>query len=144
MTFCRQHFQVSFLERNCHILIKILLNCVPKSLIDNNSALFGVMAWSQKVDKPLPEPVFTNIHDVIWYHLSLKESTIQVPVQFVYWSRTLSSLCLQISREHFVCPAIQRRRYNVTSSPTGGGNTQNDPWISQYLNCQDISRHSND
>ena len=33
----------------------------PKSLIDNRSLLIQVMAWCLTGDKPLPEPIMTNV-----------------------------------------------------------------------------------
>ena len=54
-----------FFNENC-IWIKIL----PWGPIENSPALVEVMAWRRRVDKPLPQPVMTKIHDAIWRHLN--------------------------------------------------------------------------
>ena len=46
-----------------YILIPISLKFVPKSPIDNKSALVQVMAWRQPGDKALPEPMLTQFTD---------------------------------------------------------------------------------
>ena len=43
--------------------IQVSLKFVPKSPIDNKPALFQVMAWRQRDDKPLSEPVLTQFTD---------------------------------------------------------------------------------
>ena len=45
------------------ILIPISLKFVSKDLIDNKSALVQVMAWHRRGDKPLPQPMLTQIID---------------------------------------------------------------------------------
>ena len=50
------------------ILILISLTFVPKSQIDNNSALVQVMAWRQIGDKPLSEPKLTQFTDAYMRH----------------------------------------------------------------------------
>ena len=42
------------------IPIRISLKFIPSSPIDNETALFQVMAWSRTNDKPLPELVLTQ------------------------------------------------------------------------------------
>ena len=40
-----------------------LIETAPRSLLDNKPALVKVMAWCQTGDKPLPEPMLTQITD---------------------------------------------------------------------------------
>ena len=51
------------MNETCCISIQILLKFVPKSPIDDKSALVQVMGWRWTVDKPLPEPVLTQVAD---------------------------------------------------------------------------------
>ena len=50
------------------ILIKILLQFVPKGPIDNKPALVQVMAWRRTGDKPLSEPMLTKFTDAYMRH----------------------------------------------------------------------------
>ena len=43
--------------------MRISLKFVPKSPVDNKSALVQVMAWHQTDNKPLPEPMLTQFAD---------------------------------------------------------------------------------
>ena len=56
-------FKCIFLNENNRTAIKISLKFVPRSPIDNKPALVQVMAWYQRGDKPLPEPVLTQFTD---------------------------------------------------------------------------------
>ena len=51
------NFKCIFMNENDKILIRISLKFVPRSQIDDKSALVQVMAWRQRGDKPLPEPM---------------------------------------------------------------------------------------
>ena len=53
-------FNLIFLNENLWILIKILLNFVPKCPIDNKPALIQVMALHRTGIKPLSEPMFAQ------------------------------------------------------------------------------------
>ena len=44
--------------------IGVSIQFVPESLIDDNSALFPVMAWWKIGDKPLPEPMMIRFSDM--------------------------------------------------------------------------------
>ena len=57
-----------FLNENDKILIQISQKLVPRSPIDNKSALVQVMAWRRTGDKPLPDPMLTQIFVAIWRH----------------------------------------------------------------------------
>ena len=57
-----------FFNENDRIPIQILLKFVPRSPIDNKPALFQVMAWRQRGDKPLPEPMLTQFSDAYMQH----------------------------------------------------------------------------
>ena len=50
---------IFFSNENDSILIRISLKFVPRSPIDNKTALVQVMAWHRIGDKPLPEPMLT-------------------------------------------------------------------------------------
>ena len=54
--------------QKCCILIKISLNFVPESPIDNNPTLVSIMAWCRKGDKPLSEPMLTRFTDAYVRH----------------------------------------------------------------------------
>ena len=56
-------FKGIFLNENISILIKILLNFVPKDPIDSKSTLVQVMACRRRGEKPLPEPMMTQLID---------------------------------------------------------------------------------
>ena len=57
-----------FLNENDIIPIQISLKFVPKSPIDNNPALFQVMAWRRIGDKPLHEPMMAQFTDAYMQH----------------------------------------------------------------------------
>ena len=61
-------FNCIFLNENDRILIQISLKYVPRSPIDNKSALVQVMAWRRSGDKPLPEPMMTQFIDAYMRH----------------------------------------------------------------------------
>ena len=77
---CRDIFSIILIHWSCRIFRCILLNekfCilfqispkyVPKSPIDNTSALVQVMAWRRTADKPLPEPMMTQFTDAYMRH----------------------------------------------------------------------------
>ena len=47
---------------------KILLKFLPKTPINNNSTLVQVMFWRRIGDKPLPEPMMTQVNDACMCH----------------------------------------------------------------------------
>ena len=49
------------LNENIWILIKILLNFVPKGQINSIPALSQIMAWRRQGDKPLFEPMMVSL-----------------------------------------------------------------------------------
>ena len=55
--FADDMFKCIFLNENVWIPIEISLKYVPKGSINNNPALFRIMAWRRLGDKPLPEPM---------------------------------------------------------------------------------------
>ena len=61
-------FKWIFLNENGRILIQISLKLIPKSPIDNKSALVQAMAWRRRGDKPLPEPMMTQFTDAYMRH----------------------------------------------------------------------------
>ena len=58
-TFADNIFKHIFLNENIWISNKISLKYIPRSPIDNMSALVQIMTWRRKSDKPLPEPMQT-------------------------------------------------------------------------------------
>ena len=54
-------FKCIFLKENVRISIKISLNFVPKSPIDNIPALFKIMAWRRPGDKPLSVAMMVSL-----------------------------------------------------------------------------------
>ena len=61
-------FKCIFLNENDRIPIQISLKFVPRNPIDNNPALFQVMAWRRIGDKPLSEPMLTRFIDAYMRH----------------------------------------------------------------------------
>ena len=57
-----------FLNENNKITIRISLKFPPRSPIDNKPALVHGMAWGRTGDKPLPEPVLTQVTDAYMRH----------------------------------------------------------------------------
>ena len=57
-----------FLNENDRIPIQISLRFVPRSLIDNKPALVQAAAWCRTGDKPLPEPMMTQLIDAYMHH----------------------------------------------------------------------------
>ena len=53
------NFKCIFFKENDGIVIQISLKFVPRIVIDNKPALVQVMAWCQRGNKPLPEPMLT-------------------------------------------------------------------------------------
>ena len=66
--FANDSFKCIFVNDKFCILVKILLECVPKGPIDTKSAMFQVMAWRQTGDKLLPEPLLTQFADAYLRH----------------------------------------------------------------------------
>ena len=54
-------FKCIFLNENVWITIIISLKFVPKGSINNNPALFQIMAWRRPGDKPLSEPMMVSL-----------------------------------------------------------------------------------
>ena len=62
------NFKCIFLIQNYVIPIWILLKLVSESPIDNILALFQIMACRRPGDKPLFEPMLTNLTDAYMRH----------------------------------------------------------------------------
>ena len=62
--FADNTLKCMFVNEYFFILIRILLKFATKGEIDNKPALVQVMAWRRTGDKPLPEPMLTQINDV--------------------------------------------------------------------------------
>ena len=61
-------FKCIFLNENDRIRIQISMKYVPRSPIDNKTALVQVMAWRRTGDKPLPWPMMTQFIDTYIWH----------------------------------------------------------------------------
>ena len=59
--FADDTFKRIFLNENVRISIKISLKFVPKCSINNNPALFQIMAWRRSGDKSLSEPMIASL-----------------------------------------------------------------------------------
>ena len=59
--FADDMFKCIFLNENLWIPIEISLKFVLKGSIDNNPALFQIMAWRRPGDKPLSETMMVNL-----------------------------------------------------------------------------------
>ena len=57
-----------FLNENSWILINISLKFVPQVPINDIPVLVQIMAWRPSGNKPLPEPMLTQIYVAIWCH----------------------------------------------------------------------------
>ena len=59
--FADDMFKCIFLNENVWITIIISLKFVPKGSINNNTALFQIMAWRRPGDKPLSEQMMVSL-----------------------------------------------------------------------------------
>ena len=58
-------FGIIFHVENVLILLLVLLNWIPKHIIDDKPALIQVMAWCWVIDKPLVEQIITKFYNVV-------------------------------------------------------------------------------
>ena len=61
-------FRCIFLNENDRIPIQISLIFFPMSLINNKPKLVQVMVWHQTGNKPLPEPMLTQVINTYMWH----------------------------------------------------------------------------
>ena len=61
-------FSCIFVNEKFWILNKISVKFVPKGPIDNNPALAKVMTWRKMGDRPLYEPILTQLTDAYMRH----------------------------------------------------------------------------
>ena len=66
--FADDIFKCIFLNENVWISIKISLKFVPKGPINNIPALVQIMAWRRTGDKPLSEPMMTQLNYAYMRH----------------------------------------------------------------------------
>ena len=59
-------FPYIFIKENFCILIPISLKFVPEDPTRNKSVLFQAMALLQKGDRPLTDPMLTQIYNATW------------------------------------------------------------------------------
>ena len=60
-------FKCNFVKENVWISISIFFNFVPEGRIDNKTSLVQVMARRRIDDKPLPEPIMTQLSEWQWH-----------------------------------------------------------------------------
>ena len=61
-------FKWIFVNEKFCILIHISLKLHPKGPIDNKSVSVQVIAWTWTGDKPLSEPMLTELTDIYMWH----------------------------------------------------------------------------
>ena len=61
-------FKRIFFNENVRILNQISLKFVPNGSIDNKPALVQIMAWHLPGDKPLSEPMLTQLTNAYMRH----------------------------------------------------------------------------
>ena len=61
-------FNYIFFNENDRISIQISLKFVPRSPVDNKPALIHIMAWRRTGDKPLHEPMMTQLTEAYMRH----------------------------------------------------------------------------
>ena len=66
--FADELFKCIFPNENDRIPILSSLKLVPRSSVNNKSALVQVMAWRQRGDKPLSEPMVIQSTDAYMWH----------------------------------------------------------------------------
>ena len=71
--FADDMFKCIFLNENVWIPIEISLKFVPRGSINNNPALFQIMAWRRPGDKPLSESMMVSSLTHIYASLGLNE-----------------------------------------------------------------------
>ena len=74
--FGNDNFKCIFFNENGTILIQFSLKFVSRSSIDNLPALVQLMAWRRTGDKPLPEPMLTQLTDYM-QHQGIWETNIK-------------------------------------------------------------------
>ena len=64
-------FKCFYLTENYHNLIQISLKHIPKGPVVNKSSLIWVMAWHRTGNKPLFEPMMSQLTDAYMRHPAL-------------------------------------------------------------------------
>ena len=54
-------------EKSC-VMIRISMRFLPKDPINNKLAMVQVMAWCRTGNKPLPEPMLTQLLNAYMWH----------------------------------------------------------------------------
>ena len=95
--FADDMFKCIFLNENVWIPIEISLTFVPKGSINNNPALFQIMAWRRPGDKPLSEPMMVRLPT----HICVTRPHWVKKLSLIYSIHTIHSFS-------FVSPVDQR------------------------------------
>ena len=118
--FGRRQFQMHFLNENDRIPIRISLNFVPRSPIDNNPALVQVMAWRRTGAKPLPELMLTQFTDAYMRHLGEMRKNMGINREHILNSFIIdiyfigdSVLCFTLAKHAFRFPVSVGEQNNV-------------------------------
>ena len=83
--FADDMFKCISFNENVWIPIEISLKFVPKGSINNNPAMFQIMAWGRPGDKPLSEPMMVSslkhlcVTRPQWVNRSQKQTIFKVP-----------------------------------------------------------------
>ena len=89
------HFRCIFVNEKYFILIQIPLKCVRSGPLENNPALFSIMAWHRISDKPLSEPMLTRFIDAYMRHLGgdevIGESWNTCVISGIIWTHYVNS-----------------------------------------------------
>ena len=94
--FADDMFKCIFVNENVWIPIKISVKCVPKGPINNNPALFQIMAWHCPGDKPLSEPMMVRLPThicVTWPQWVKQKGRFKVLWNGLWWSKMGWHVC---------------------------------------------------
>ena len=99
-------FKCIFVNENVWTPIEISLKCVPKGSINNNPALFQIMAWRRLGDKPLSEPMMVS---------SLTHICVTRPQWVKRGGKTTDSPISTLSHEKIYWAKISITKYSLVT-----------------------------
>ena len=102
--FTDDMFKCIFLNENVWIPIEISLKFVPEGSINNNPALFQIVAWRRPGDKPsskptmvsslthicIPRPQWVNAKEMVTPHLPPSRSPYTTNTSTQFWTMTVT------------------------------------------------------
>ena len=112
--FADDMFKCIFLNGNIWIPIEISLKFVPKGSINNNPALFQIMAWRRPGDKPLSEPMMVSLpmHICVTQPQWVKILTKSQQLTPLHWHEK-STMTTQITGNLIVCQIVCLRHHQI-------------------------------